>query len=224
MRAARSVVVTGDVRRSLSEQSAGELRYRERCIEKLRFSFRGDERLLDAGCGDGGVAYLLRKRVSDVVGVDIEPSQAWRDADGIAFHVADAQKLPFEDASFDIVHSKDALHHMDDPRAALAEYRRVLRPNGTALIIEANRYNPVFYLHMTKMLGHEHFSQKRFRALVRGAFPQARFGAFEAHYVPWAERAARVQEIVENALERVPLFAPLLSYNFAIAVRDGGET
>jgi ubiquinone/menaquinone biosynthesis C-methylase UbiE len=197
--------------------TAGELRYRLRCIDKLRPVFRGTETLLDAGCGDGGVARLLRQRVREVVGIDVEASPSWREEPGLIFSVGNAEQLPFADASFDIVHSKDSLHHMESPERALAEYRRVLTRGGSALIVEANRYNPVFYPHMTLALGHEHFSRRRFRALVSAIFPDARFGAFEAHYVPGLKRALALQHVVEEALERFPPVRPLLSYNFAVA-------
>jgi ubiquinone/menaquinone biosynthesis C-methylase UbiE len=195
----------------------GQVRYRVRCVDKLGHAFRGDEKVLDAGCGDGGVARLLRERVREVVGVDVEASSAWREEPDLSFSVANAEQLPFKDALFDIVHSKDSLHHMQAPTRALAEYRRVLKPGGTALIVEANRYSPIFYLHMTLALGHQHFSRRQFRNLVLGAFPEARFGSFEAHYVPGLRRALAFQNLVEEALERFPPFRPLLSYNFAVA-------
>ena len=196
----------------------GELRYRERCVEKLGHPFRGDERLLDVGCGDGGVARLLRARTREVVAVDIEPSSDWRSQNGLSFLVANGESLPFGDAEFDIVHSKDSLHHMNRPETALGEYYRVLKPGGSALIVEANRFSPVSYVHMTKLLGHEHFSRRRFRSLVATVFPRARFGGFEAHYVPRADRLARLQDAVENLLERLPAFP--LSYNYAVATRE----
>jgi ubiquinone/menaquinone biosynthesis C-methylase UbiE len=195
----------------------GEARYRERCIDKLGYQFRGDESILDSGCGDGGVARLLRQRVREVVAIDVEPSPTWRDEPGLTFRVADAESLPFEDASFDLVHSKDSLHHMELPKRAVAEYRRILKSGGTALIVEANRYNPIFYPHMTLALGHAHFSRGPFQTLVRAVFPAARFGAFEAHYAPALNSILRVQHLVEEALERFPPFQPLLSYNFAVA-------
>ncbi len=68
---------------------------------------------------------------------------------GLRFEVADAERLPFGDAEFDLIHSKDSLHHMAHPERALEEYRRVLKPGGTALIVEANRYNPTLYVQMT---------------------------------------------------------------------------
>jgi ubiquinone/menaquinone biosynthesis C-methylase UbiE len=201
-------------------KTIGELRYRLRCIDKLGYRFRGDERLLDVGSGDGGVARLLRTRVAAVVAVDVEPSDQWGDdEDGIKFMVASGEELPFEDGEFDLIHSKDSLHHMENPDKAIQEYRRVLKPAGAALIVEANRYNPIFFMHMTKMLGHEHFPRRRFHALVRSGFPDASFGSFDAHFVPQAEKMLQVQEAFENALERIPGVSRLISYNYSIASR-----
>jgi ubiquinone/menaquinone biosynthesis C-methylase UbiE len=195
----------------------GERRYRLRCLDKLGYTFREHESVLDCGCGNGGVARLIRERVRDVVAIDVESFEAWSDEPGLSFRVADAEHLPFENGIFDVVHSKDSLHHMESPERALAEYRRVLGRNGTALIVEANRYNPLFYPHMTLALGHEHFSRQRFRSLVSAVFPEARFGSFEAHYVPGLTRTLALQNVIEEALERFPPFRPLLSYNFAVA-------
>jgi ubiquinone/menaquinone biosynthesis C-methylase UbiE len=201
--------------------SPGELRFWLRCIDKLGFAFRGDESLLDVGCGDGGVARLLSERVGHVVAVDVVESPEWRDAPGIRFQVPDAEHLPFDDGAFDLVHSKDALHHMTDPARALAEYNRVLQPHGTALVVEANRHNPSLFLQMTLIRRHDHFTDERFRELVTAAFPRAAFGAFEAHYVPGATRVLRLQNAVEDALEKIPSLRSVLAYNFAVA---GGQT
>jgi ubiquinone/menaquinone biosynthesis C-methylase UbiE len=197
--------------------NAGEHRYRLRCIDKLGYAFRGDESLLDVGCGDGGVARLLRERVTEVVAVDIEAFGEWEDAPGLRFRVANGEELPFADASFDVVHSKDSLHHMERPERALHEYRRVLRPGGTALIVEANRFNPSLFLQMTLVRGHQHFHRGRFEHLIHEVFPNARLGSFEAHYVPGATRVLRLQHLVEEGLERFRPVRSLLSYNFAVA-------
>jgi ubiquinone/menaquinone biosynthesis C-methylase UbiE len=196
--------------------SAGELRYRLRCLEKLGFAFRGEESVLDSGCGNGGVARLIRERAREVVAIDVEAFREWTNGPGLIFQVANAEQLPFDDDAFDVVHSKDSLHHMESPELALREYKRVLKPDGTALIIEANRYNPAFYPHMTLALGHEHFTRRRFQTLVRSVFREARFGAFEAHYVPGLRRL-ELQNWIEDGLERIPFLRPLLSYNFAVA-------
>jgi len=201
--------------------SPGELRYRLRCIDKLDHAFRGDERLLDVGCGDGGVAGLLRERVGEVVAIDVDASPEWEDGPGIQFLLADGEDLPFEDGSFDVVHSKDSLHHMLFPDRALAEYARVLQPSGVVLLVEANRFNPSLFVQMTLVRRHQHFTRDRFHELVRSAFPAAEFGAFEAHYVPHATRLLGAQRLVEDSLERVGALNRILAYNFAKATRPG---
>ena len=85
--------------------------------------------------------------------------------------------------------------------------------------MEANRYNPSLYVQMTLVRRHQHFDRQRFRDLIHAAFPDARFGAFEAHYVPGAERLLRIQHAVEEALEKLSPVRPILSYNFAVATR-----
>ena len=173
--------------------------------------------MLDVGCGNGGVSRLLRARVAEVDAVDVVPSPEWSNELGLRFRVADAEQLPFEDASFDLVHSKDSLHHLDHPAGALAQYRRVLKPGGSALIVEANRHNPSLFVQMTLVRRHQHFTRGRFRELVSGAFEDVRFGAFEAHFVPGASRVLRLQDRVEEALERLGPLHSLLSYNYAVA-------
>jgi hypothetical protein len=70
------------------EIQQGELRHRLRSIEELGYTFRGDRRLLDSGCGTQGVARLLHDRVREVIAVDVEPSPAWHDETGLIFHAA----------------------------------------------------------------------------------------------------------------------------------------
>ncbi len=200
-------------------RNRGELRYRLRCIDKLDYPFRGDERLLDVGCGDGGVARLLRERVGEVVAVDVTPSDGWRDGPNLRFQKADGEALPFDDGSFDLVHAKDSLHHMEHPERALEEFGRVLRSGGAALLVEANRHNPSLYLQMTVVRGHDHFARQRFHDIVMSAFPKTHFGSFDAHYVPGVGRLLGLQHVVEEGVERIPFIRRLGSYNFAVAAR-----
>jgi SAM-dependent methyltransferase len=57
--------------------------------------------------------------------------------------VADAENLPFADASFDIVYSWGVLHHSPDTRRCFAEVARVLRPGGVARILIYHKWSPV---------------------------------------------------------------------------------
>jgi SAM-dependent methyltransferase len=94
-------------------------------------------RWLDVGCGTGIFTRMILDTCSPavVIGIDCAPAQiehARRCVDGhpIEFRVADAQRLPFADASFDVVASALAINFVPDRSRALAEMRRVVRPGG----------------------------------------------------------------------------------------------
>ena len=53
--------------------------------------------------------------------------------------VADAHPLPFRDAAFDALFAGELIEHLPDPRPALAEFRRVLRPGGALILTTPNR-------------------------------------------------------------------------------------
>jgi SAM-dependent methyltransferase len=86
-------------------------------------------RVLDVGCG--GARIPSTYAAPRVVCVDqSEAAVAAARARGLEALVADAQALPFDDASFDVVTCNHTLYHVPDKDAALAEFVRVLRPGG----------------------------------------------------------------------------------------------
>jgi SAM-dependent methyltransferase len=91
-------------------------------------------RVMDLGCGAGDSVDLFRSVDPDVswVGVDVErsPEVAERTRADAEFVTFDGRRLPFGDASFDLVYCKQVLEHVDHPRDLLAEAARVLRPGG----------------------------------------------------------------------------------------------
>lgn len=105
----------------------------------------GRERALDLGCGPGHAALALAPRVAELVAVDLSEAmleQARRLASerGVAnarFERADAESLPFPDASFDVVTSRHCAHHFPHPERALREAARVLRPGGRFVLVDA---------------------------------------------------------------------------------------
>lgn len=97
----------------------------------------GPLRILDAGCGSGGMTRFLARR-GTVTGIDLAPEAlALAGRRGLTrLACASVGQLPFRSASFDVVTSFDVLYHLnvDDDLAALSELHRVLRPGGVLLI------------------------------------------------------------------------------------------
>ena len=104
--------------------------------------------LLDVGCGPASITADLAERVAPgrVVGLDaaagaLEAARATLRERGLSEQVevtcGDVMALPFEDASFDVVHAHQVLQHLADPVGALAEMRRVTRPGGIVAVRDA---------------------------------------------------------------------------------------
>lgn len=106
-------------------------------VQQLRESTRCPLKLLDAGCGSGGMTRYLQ-RFAQVSGIDLAPeATALAKQRGLTrLARASVGAIPFRDGAFDIVTSFDVLYHLNvnDDRAALGEIHRVLRPGGVALI------------------------------------------------------------------------------------------
>lgn len=105
---------------------------------------RGDETVLDVGCGTGHTALAFAPRAAAVIGVDLTDAmlaQARRLAGerqirNITFRLGDVERVPFPDASFDIVTSRYSAHHYPRPAVALREIKRVLKPGGRCLLVD----------------------------------------------------------------------------------------
>jgi ubiquinone/menaquinone biosynthesis C-methylase UbiE len=107
-------------------------------------------RMLDLGTGPGHIPLRVCAAIADaqVTGIDLsehmlavanELRARSPHAARIAFRVADAKGLDFDDASFDAVFSNTILHHIADPTPFLSEALRVLRPGGVLLIRDLYR-------------------------------------------------------------------------------------
>jgi ubiquinone/menaquinone biosynthesis C-methylase UbiE len=119
-------------------------------------NLRGDERILDMGCGRGAVLLMAAQHLTTgrAVGVDLwrsidqsgnsaEATRRNAVAEGVAERVelrtGDMQALPLEDGSFDLVLSSLAIHNISGRAGrerAISEAVRVLRPGGRLLIVD----------------------------------------------------------------------------------------
>jgi len=136
----------------------GKIRARDRLIESLEL--KGDEKVLDAGCGRGLMAIGIAKKLTKsgkVTGIDVwDPTalsgnlgDAARDnakregaADRVRVENGDMRKMPYPVGNFDLAVSTWAIHHMQDEPdrdQAVRELYRVTKPGGR-IVIADNKY------------------------------------------------------------------------------------
>lgn len=112
----------------------------QRLVSAARLA--GNEHVLDIATGPGYIAEAFARAARDVVGVDLTDAMLaiakgrtqQRGIANLTFRAADAQDLPFETASFDVVVCRLAFHHLQQPIAVLREMARVCRTSGTVLV------------------------------------------------------------------------------------------
>ena len=116
-------------------------------VGRYRFAteFVPGKRILDIACGEGyGAAALAKAGAASVIGVDISPDicQHAHHKYGLDARAGDAQAIPLQDRSIDLVVSFETIEHVDDPVAFLGECARVLVPEGMLIVSTPNR--PVY--------------------------------------------------------------------------------
>ena len=141
------------------DSKIGKVREREQYLDKI--AWRGDERVLDVGCGLGLFLIGAAKRLSTgrAVGIDkwqqedlsgnnaagtLNNAMIEGVADKVEVHTGDARQLPFDDASFDVVLSSMALHNIynaGERQTAVREIARVLKSGGRVLILDVRHTN-----------------------------------------------------------------------------------
>ncbi len=130
---------------------AGPLRFQPRHRQIVAAAgVRPGLRVLDLACGRGEVGALARRQGSEVVALDIGPAlaRAANENIGAPAVCASMMALPFTAGSFDRVLGASCLHHLSpaDVRLAVAEARRILRPDGRAVFLEPIENSRLFDL------------------------------------------------------------------------------
>lgn len=104
-----------------------------------------DDTVLDVACGPGLLVCAFGRIVKHATGIDLTPAmleQAAREQQqqglkNISWQLGDVNHLPYEDATFSIVASRFALHHLLDPLTVLREMRRVCKPGGRVVVADS---------------------------------------------------------------------------------------
>jgi SAM-dependent methyltransferase len=114
---------------------------------RLMVTFVGagpEDTVLDVACGPGLVVCAFARVVRHATGIDLTPAmlararatQQERGLTNVTWRLGDVLPLPYPDGTFSIVSSRFAFHHFQDPRAVLAEMRRVCGPGGRVLVVD----------------------------------------------------------------------------------------
>jgi ubiquinone/menaquinone biosynthesis C-methylase UbiE len=98
------------------------------------------QRVLDVACGAGLLLRAYQDAGAEVAGIDLSPAMlgaaAATLAPGAGLALADAARLPFGTAAFDLVTCKLAFHYFPDPSRVAAELARVCRPGGQVAVVD----------------------------------------------------------------------------------------
>jgi ubiquinone/menaquinone biosynthesis C-methylase UbiE len=173
--------------------------------EVMGFNQFAGKRLLEVGCGMGTDLLQFARGGAICTGVDLTP----RSVEISSLHfglygmradfvLADGERLPFDDESFDVVYSNGVLHHTPDTAQAVRELRRVLKPGGTARVMLYHR-NSLYY--WTEIILHRGILRGHF---LRGHSPEA----IMSRYVEYSEHGARPLVKVYSRRQARKLFEP----------------
>lgn len=106
--------------------------------------------LLDLGCGAGENSVYFAQKGARCIATDYSPGMvevalqlAARNNVEIEGRTANAMSLEFPDNTFDLIYASNLLHHIPDPKIALKEMHRVLKPGGKACFWDPLKHNPV---------------------------------------------------------------------------------
>lgn len=195
---------------------------------------QADWQALDVATGAGHTALAFAPHVKRVVAADLTEAMLAKTAElaaargltNVEIKTADAEALPFEEASFDLVTCRLAFHHFPNPHQALAEFARVLKPGGvlglTDNIVVPDKQAGGYYNAYEKLRDPSHnwvYPLVRLKAMCQKAGFQVeatRELSKEFEFQEWADRQhvseANKQKLLEmmrhipEALK--PLFAP----------------
>jgi ubiquinone/menaquinone biosynthesis C-methylase UbiE/catechol 2,3-dioxygenase-like lactoylglutathione lyase family enzyme len=200
---------------------------------------RATDRALDVSTGGGHTALALAPHVARVTASDLTPTmlataREFLTGQGVTnadYVVADAEQLPFLDATFDLVTVRIAPHHYGDVRAAAAETARVLRPGGRFVLVDTVApEDPALDAFLNEIEWRRdpthvsNYTETEWRAMLAEAglvVTHTELVPKPIQFAEWVERS-RMEDADREALERDMLAAsPAARAHFAITESDG---
>jgi SAM-dependent methyltransferase len=183
------------------------------------------KRVLDAACGEGYGSWLLAGAASEVFGVDIDhaaiahAARRYAGRSNLHFVSGSCDALPLDDASVDRVISFETIEHLSSQAAMLAEFRRVLAPDGALILSSPNK--PIYsgesgydnHFHVREL------DRDELATLLSAGFPRQDWYGQRAlaHSFFWREgdtpsRGAELIALVDDRVELQKAPAPAMYY------------
>jgi ubiquinone/menaquinone biosynthesis C-methylase UbiE len=193
-----------------------------------------DWQALDVGTGAGHTALAFAPHVARVIATDLTEEMLAKTAElaaergliNVETEAADAESLPFDDDSFDLVTCRLAFHHFPNSRRAISEFARVLKPGGvlgfTDNVVVPDKGAAGYYNAYEELRDPSHhwvYPLARLRAM----FEEAGLSVMAIHQLSkefefhaWADRQRASEKVKEKLLDMMrnipealePLFAP----------------
>lgn len=175
-----------------------------KCIQLMKevINLKG-KKVLDLGCGDGVLSYLLWKEGAQVYGIDnsdlaikfaIEKHKDFET--NCRFSVTDCCRTGFDANCFDSVVCSDVIEHVSEPLKLLGEIKRVLKPGGHGVLSTPIRITckPLDRMHI------QEWFQEEFIAMCSQIFPY--YDLYESHPVFWMDfmRSSTSKRVFVNIL------------------------
>jgi SAM-dependent methyltransferase len=195
---AANALVTGADARVAPQMKSVKLSPENVFAEKLRQIILPGDRILDAGCGTGRFFGFDFARAAGcrLVGTDLREDVNANSRMDFCVR-SELKRLPFSDASFDVVNCRLVIEHVDSPAAVLKEFYRVLKPGGKLAIFTPN----LLHYFGVAASSTPHWFHVWFNSWVRGFDPD---DTFPTHYR--ANTRRRLQRLgLESGFSRVEL-------------------
>lgn len=186
----------------------------ERLYQRYRFAsdFCKGKDVLEVACGGGiGLGYLA-KIAKKVVGGDIDenilnyPRTYYKQRKNIEIKTLDAELLPYNDSSFDVVMMYEALYYIPKPEIFIEEARRILRKKGVLIICTVNKDWPEFNPspHSYKYFSADELcsllQKKGFKVKMFGGFP-ASSDNFKAKSISFIKQTAVKLHLIPKTMK-----------------------